>query len=239
MTETLLPVRGIENLGPAGRRAVIDVSKSLGINPDWLVTVMSFESAGSFSPSKSNAAGSGAIGLIQFMPSTAASLGFTTAQLASMSQEEQIRRAVYAYFASAKGKMKTLEDVYLKVFYPKAMGQSDSWIVASQDGSTLDNRATTTEQEKGRARAIYNQNAGFDKSKAGVIRRGDIVSTIRAVYAGGGGKLRVGVPASELWRVGLYFAAFGVAAYGIYWWQMRPVTAKQRREGPLAVAFGV
>lgn len=39
------------------------------------MAAMAFESGETFSPSIKNAAGSGAVGLIQFMPSTAKALG--------------------------------------------------------------------------------------------------------------------------------------------------------------------
>ena len=43
----------------------------LGISEADLMAVMSFETGGTFNPNIRNAAGSGATGLIQFMPSTA------------------------------------------------------------------------------------------------------------------------------------------------------------------------
>ena len=48
----------------------------------WLMSCMAFESGETFSPSVRNAAGSGATGLIQFMPSTAKDLGTSTTELA-------------------------------------------------------------------------------------------------------------------------------------------------------------
>ncbi len=172
---TLLKVRGIENLGDAGKRAVVDIAGKLGINPDWLVTVMSFESAGSFDPGKKNAAGSGATGLIQFMPSTAKTLGTTTAGLAAMSQEEQIRGPVYDYFKGWNGHLKDLEDTYLAVFYPAAIGKPDDYVVGTE-GS-----------------AVYAQNKGFDTAGTGQITKHMITSTIRNVYNAANGA-RVEVP---------------------------------------------
>jgi hypothetical protein len=176
VADTLLAVRGIENLSPAGRRAVVDVARSLGVDPDWLATVMAFESAGTFSTSKKNAAGSGATGLIQFMPSTAGNLGYTITQLAAMSQEEQIRGPVFKYFAN-KGHLKSLDDVYLAVFYPSAIGMPDSHVIASEGSK------------------VYEQNAGFDPNHTGQITKGAIVSTIHGVYNAAGGR-RVDVPDS-------------------------------------------
>ncbi len=201
MVDTLLAVRGIENLSPSGRRATVDVARSLGFDPDYLATVMSFESAGSFDPKKKNVAGSGATGLIQFMPSTAERLGYTTAQLATMSQEEQIRGPVWKYF-STFGKLSTLDHVYLAVFYPKFMYLSDDTVVATAgDGSK-----------------VFEQNAGFSQD-GNTIRRADIVRTIRSVYNAAQGKSRVTVPdAPGLWRNLLYLGLFGAASYGVVQW---------------------
>ncbi|HBC04295.1 MAG TPA: hypothetical protein DC015_08915, partial [Aequorivita sp.] len=64
---------------PTSQRAEIinklnSVAANLGIDVNWLMAVINFESAGTFSPSIQNKY-SGATGLIQFMPSTAKSLG--------------------------------------------------------------------------------------------------------------------------------------------------------------------
>src|SRR5690606_871732 len=55
-----------------------------------LMTAMAFETGETFSPSVMNAAGSGAVGLIQFMPSTARALGTTSQKLAAMGDLEQL-----------------------------------------------------------------------------------------------------------------------------------------------------
>jgi len=181
---SLLKVRGIENLSDSGKRAVIDVANSLGINPDWLVTVMSFESSGSFDPGKKNAAGSGATGLIQFMPTTAGLLGTSTAQLAQMSQEEQIRGPVYQYLKN-HGRLGSLEDTYLAVFYPSAIGKPDDYVVGT-GGSK-----------------VYEQNKGFDTQGTGQITKRMITSTIRNVFNAAGGA-RVEVPGASPFGDTLY-----------------------------------
>jgi len=200
---SILKVRGIERLSTAELKALVSTAKMLNINPDWLATVISFESAGSFSPSKLNAAGSGAFGLIQFMPWVARNiLGTATdAQAAAigkaMSFTEQLQRMVIPYF---KGRtMRSLEDVYLQVFYPAAAGKPDDWVVA-REGS-----------------AVYRQNAGFDKAKKGWITRRDITSTIRAVAdAANGARIQVGSVALEI--VGSLAACAAIFfGYQRYW----------------------
>src|SRR5690349_9048276 len=71
-------------------KKVEQIGKELNFNPNWLMALMNSESAGTFSPSILNFAGSGAVGLIQFMPKTAIYLGTTVEKLAKMSNVEQL-----------------------------------------------------------------------------------------------------------------------------------------------------
>jgi hypothetical protein len=112
---------------------VNSISSELGIEANWLMFVMWFESK--LNPQAVNPI-SGAQGLIQFMPSTARSLGTTTDVLKRMNNVQQLDY-VLAYLRPYKGKMKRWIDVYLAVFYPKAMGNPNfvitSDIVAKQN----------------------------------------------------------------------------------------------------------
>lgn len=112
---------------------VNNISGELGIDPNWLMFVMWFESK--LNPQAVNPI-SGSTGLIQFMPSTARSLGTTTDVLKRMNNVQQLDY-VLAYLRPYKGKMKRWIDVYLAVFYPKAMGNPNfvitSDIVAKQN----------------------------------------------------------------------------------------------------------
>ena len=69
---------------------IVEIAKDLGVNPNYLMAAMSFETGGTFSPAIRSFSGSGATGLIQFMGPTARSLGTTTTALAKMSPEEQL-----------------------------------------------------------------------------------------------------------------------------------------------------
>ena len=100
---------------------VIRISNELGIDPNWLMFVMWFESR--LNPKAVNQT-SMAGGLIQFMPSTAKALGTTTWVLLSMNNVQQLDY-VLAYLRPYKGRMKTWVDVYLAVFYPAAIGKPD------------------------------------------------------------------------------------------------------------------
>lgn len=100
------------------------VARRLGIEPPHLMAVMDFETGGSFDPATVNPR-SGATGLIQFMPATAAELGTTTAALRQMTALQQLA-FVEEYFAMRirqRGPLRSLEDVYMAVLYPAAIGK--------------------------------------------------------------------------------------------------------------------
>lgn len=104
---------------------VISICNSLGINPNWLMFIMNYETAGTFSPSIQNKGG--ATGLIQFLMSTAQGLGTTTDALSQMTDVEQLDW-VYKYLVPYKGDMVDYYTTYLAIFYPAALGQPDTFV---------------------------------------------------------------------------------------------------------------
>lgn len=194
---SVVHVKGIENITVADLKALKAASTWMGVDVDYLASVISFETGGTFSPSKKNAAGSGATGLIQFMPDTARNLGTTVEKLAKMTFVQQLEY-VKLYFAPYRGKLRSLEDVYLAVFYPREVGRSPTDIIAmSGDPAT---------------QKIYDQNAGFDTTGKGFITRQDVTTTIlgvlhRAIAYGP----RITIPLGTGTAV-----AAGAAAYGLY-----------------------
>lgn len=146
-----------ENQVPSNIRStfikkVKEISERLQISPNWLMAIMSFESANTFSPSIRNKS-TNAVGLIQFMPSTAISLGTSTEQLSKMSALEQLNY-VEKYLQPYKGKMKSYIDTYFSVFFPLAIGKPDDWVLQAKGLS---------------ANKIASQNKGLDVNKDGVI----------------------------------------------------------------------
>lgn len=137
---------------------VTQIAASLGCDPNELMIVMYKESR--LNHRAVNVA-SGATGLIQFMPSTARSLGITTASLAAMSNVEQLGY-VEKYLRPYKGKFKRLIDLYLSVFYPVAVGKADNYVIA--------NRGT----------AVYSQNTGLDMNQNGQITVADVQTWLLA-----------------------------------------------------------
>lgn len=155
-------------VSPIFRDKVRAISARLGNDPNDLMTCMAFESGKSFSPSKKNAAGSGATGLIQFMPATAKALGTTTAALALMTAEQQLDW-VEKYFQPYKGKLSSLADLYMAILWPAAVGKPMEYVL--WDKAT---RPTT-----------YRQNAGLDANKDGVITKAECSAKLYAIKAEG------------------------------------------------------
>jgi hypothetical protein len=91
---------------------------------------MAFESAETFSPSITNAAGSGATGLIQFMDRTAKDLGTTLDDLRRMTAVEQLYW-VEKYFKRYASRIKSLPDMYMAILLPKYIGQPDDAVLFS------------------------------------------------------------------------------------------------------------
>lgn len=134
----------------------VAIAKDLGANPNHLMAIMQFES--DISHTNQNRL-SGATGLIQFMPNTAANLGTSISALLSMSEIEQLDY-VRKYLMPYKGKLNTVGDFYAAVFWPAAVGKPDDYVIAS--GGSL----------------VYRQNNGFDKSRKGYFTKGDIAAMV-------------------------------------------------------------
>ncbi len=167
---SLINVPGIEKTSDAFRQKVIQIAANLDIDPNFLMAIMSFESGASFSPSMKNAAGSGAVGLIQFMPSTAKGLGTTTADLAAMTAVRQLD-FVEKYFMPFKGRLKTIEDAYMAVLFPKGIGKGGGFVLFTRPSKQ------------------YAQNKGLDLNGDGVITVAEAAARVRQ---------RLGAPTSVM-----------------------------------------
>lgn len=149
----------------AFRQRLIERCEWLGVDPSYLMACMAFETAATFSSSIRNAAGSGAVGLIQFMPQTAYALGTTDDELSEMSAEEQLDY-VLAYFNWAKGKLKTLEDVYMCILWPRAIGKPLDYVLFDKSDHKRPQR--------------YIQNAGLDYNKDGLVTKAEATRGARS-----------------------------------------------------------
>ena len=119
-------------VSPAFRERLQSIAQELGLDASWLMAVMAFESGGTFNPSIKNAAGSGAVGLIQFMPQTAQLLGTTTEDLAKMTAEEQLE-VVRLYFFPSSHLIHNLPDLYMAVLWPGAIGKPMDYVLFKRD----------------------------------------------------------------------------------------------------------
>lgn len=149
----------------AFREKVIDYAHRIGVLADDLMGCMAWESGRTFSPAVKNMAGSGATGLIQFMPATALALGTSVGLLELMTAEKQLDW-VLAYFMQPmfRGRLKNLGDLYMAILWPAGVGQPDSYVLWDSK------RKPTT----------YRQNAGLDQNKDGLITRGEAVRKVLA-----------------------------------------------------------
>ena len=143
-------------VSPAFRAKVRGIAERLGCKADDLMGCMAWESGETFSPAVKNMAGSGAVGLIQFMPATAKALGTSTGALAAMTAEEQLDW-VERYFQPSKGRLGTLADLYMAILWPAAVGKPMNAPLWGKDS-----RPTT-----------YRQNAGLDANRDGVITKAE------------------------------------------------------------------
>lgn len=139
------------------------IADDLELDADHLMACMAFESAETFQPDITNGAGSGAIGLIQFMPSTASHLGTTTEKLAAMTAEDQLNY-VWKYFAPHKGRLTNLGDIYMAILWPAGIGKPDDWNLFV----------------KGSPRPqLYLQNKGLDLDKDGDVSRAEATRKVQ------------------------------------------------------------
>lgn len=150
-------------------RMVGKYSELLAINPNWLMMVMYFESrlnaqAVNKQPGDSETplvrASTRATGLIQFMPSTALSLGTTNKAFYFMNAVDQLYY-VYKYFRPWAGRIRNYFDLYLITFFPDAVGKPDDYILQTKKLSAL---------------VIAKQNPFFDANKDGKVTVGEIKS---------------------------------------------------------------
>jgi hypothetical protein len=148
-------------VSPQFRRKVIALCERLRMDPDYLMACIAWESAETFSPDIRNAAGSGAVGLIQFMPDTARNLGTTTAMLLAETAEEQLDY-VEAYFRPYAGRVKSLSDHYMAILWPAAIGKPESAVLWAQGA-----RPTT-----------YRQNAGLDSNRDASITKAEAAGKV-------------------------------------------------------------
>jgi hypothetical protein len=154
------------HVSAAFRHKVIEIAGRLAINPDHLMAIMAFETGRSFDPAVTNHAGSGATGLIQFMPATARALGTSTAALSRMSAIDQLDY-VEAYLAPYAGRMKDLPSAYMAVLYPRAVDKAPGYVLFRKGSKA------------------YKLNRGLDLNGDGQVTKAEASAKVAALLAEG------------------------------------------------------
>ncbi|MDX2247770.1 MAG: transglycosylase SLT domain-containing protein [Bacteroidia bacterium] len=143
---------------------VREIAGMLNIPPEWLMAVMYSESK--FDATVLNHKGSGATGLIQFMPSAADDLNVSLQRIRKMNHLQQLEY-VYLYLEQVReryGDYESLADLYLAILYPKARKQDYCYTLYAQPGKS------------------YEQNAGLDENKDGSVTVSDIDRRMKRLY---------------------------------------------------------
>lgn len=140
------------------------LANRLEVEPEWLMSVMHAESK--FNPAVPNARGSGAVGLIQFMPETARTLGTSTELLKNMTPTEQLLYVEkYMNLVRSKyGNLNNLTQVYLAILFPKALSGDECFVLYAKPS------------------AQYKQNAILDENGDGSVTVGDIDKRMQRLY---------------------------------------------------------
>ena len=148
---------------PAFKEKVLDICN--GFNwplpqmANYLMACMAFETGRKFR-ADTHGMSSSAIGLIQFMPITARNLGTTSLQLAAMDEVHQLEY-VRKYFNPVAEKIKTLEDMYMAILWPAAVGKPNNHVIFHQPNNT------------------YLANKGLDLNKDGSITKAEAAAKVR------------------------------------------------------------
>ena len=151
------------------RAKVREIAAELRLDPDWLMSVMAWETGESFEPYEPNRADSGAVGLIQFMPSTAKDLGTSTQALARMSAVEQLDW-VKKYYEPYASRIRNIGDAYMAVFLPEiGIGKPDDYVIIDRDINPT----------------RYRLNSGLDRNQDGKITRGEAVERVLGKFKKG------------------------------------------------------
>lgn len=145
-------------VSPDFRTKIEAIATSLGCDPSDLMSCIAFETGETFSPSIRNKK-SGATGLIQFMPKTANGLGTTTDALAAMSAEDQLD-FVAKYFHPFHGRLASVEDLYMAILLPSAVGKPNAAVLFKK------------------GTVAYDQNAGLDTNDDGEITKGEAAAKV-------------------------------------------------------------
>lgn len=156
------------------RQMAIDFSQVVTLDPDWFMACFAFETMETFSTTirpkrKDGTLISSAVGLIQWLNATAKEQGTTTAAIEKMTRMEQLELA-WKYFRKRIkefGPLMSLEDVYMAIHWPSAIGKPLSSTMYAKGSSA------------------YAANAGLDVNKDHIITKAEAGALVRLKLAKG------------------------------------------------------
>lgn len=154
------------------------IAANLGINPDWVMIVMYVESRLNHLAQSSQ---SSAVGLIQFLSSTLATLGVSRNQILSMSNVQQLDY-VEKYLLPYRGKMKSIYDVYFAVFSPSAIGKSDATVLYKSGSIGYQSNKPLDTDNNGNI-TVGNVKTWFDKYIPAAINKGNVLQSSGLFFA--------------------------------------------------------
>jgi hypothetical protein len=153
------PLAFIEYI-PLGEREMFSakvraIANRIMVDPNWIMAVMYKESK--LNPKAKNPNGT-AIGLIQFLESTAKWLGTSTAALYQMTATQQLQyvEKYLLHYFNKKGPFRDYYDLYFSVLDSSLIGKPDDYLWAAQGSKT------------------YEWNKGLDLDKNGRVSVGEI-----------------------------------------------------------------
>ena len=162
---------------------VDEVSQKIGANPADLLGLMASESG--LDPQAVNSS-SGATGLIQFIPSTAASLGTSVSALGQMNRAQQMEY-VEKFLLKTAPPNPTPGHLYTSVFLPAFAKKPADYVIAKKGGFTSDWGHHPA--------SWYAGNAGLDMNRDGSIQIEEVGNRItdkqKAFGIGGGSAVQV------------------------------------------------
>jgi len=199
-SDSLPALPGLAATSPQFRAGILAIGRATGFPPDELAGTMSIESG--FTPSAQNIggsgkAGSGATGLIQWMPirrkrqpdgsvrdlspaeqaaAETEAYGASLEQIRAMDRETQLG-LVHRWFSRAP-RWREPGDTYLAVFWPAAVGKPGDYVIAR------------------RGELVYDVNSGLDASHDGVLTASDARQTLLWRLARAPGRLDASTPAA-------------------------------------------
>lgn len=141
---------------------VILIAGRLKINPNWLMLIMYFETAGTFSASKFNAKKT-YVGLLQFGKIAANDMGTTVLKLSRMTAIQQldyVEKYYKMWFRYLKlSSVKTFVDFYLITLFPSKVNKGHQAVIESKSIPAV---------------AFARANKSFKPNAKGVITVGEV-----------------------------------------------------------------